>query len=258
MVLIRVLANLVMLHLSYGEKSSELVIGGRPCNINQHRSLALLYNSSGFLCGGTLINQQWVLSAAHCDMENMQIYLGLHNFSLPNMDQKRRVAEEKFFCLSNKSYTKWDKDIMLIKLNRRVKTSTHIAPLSLPSNPPRLRSVCRIMGWGSITSPRETLPYVPHCANIMILRYWVCRAIYGSLPAKSRTLCAGVPRRRIGSCLGDSGGPLICNGQIQGIASWGSDPCVNHGAPGVYTKVFDYNDWIQSIIAGNTAATCPP
>nr|UMW88237.1 kallikrein [Pseudocerastes urarachnoides] len=258
MVLIRVLANLLMLHLSYAQKSSELVIGGHPCNINEHRSLAFVYNSSRFMCGGTLINQQWVLSAAHCDMENMQIYLGVHNISLPNKDQKRRVAKEKFFCLSSKNYTKWDKDIMLIKLNRPVKTSTHIAPLSLPSSPPSVGSVCGIMGWGAITSPNVTLPYVPHCANINIFHYWVCRAIYRLLPAQSRTLCAGIPRRRIASCLGDSGGPLICNGEIQGIVSVGKRICGKNGAPSIYTKVFDYTDWIQSIIAGNTNATCPP
>nr|E5L0E3.1 RecName: Full=Alpha-fibrinogenase-like; Short=RVAF; AltName: Full=Snake venom serine protease; Short=SVSP; Flags: Precursor [Daboia siamensis]ADP88559.1 serine alpha-fibrinogenase-like protein precursor [Daboia siamensis] len=257
MVLIRVLANLLVLQLSYAQKSSELVVGGHPCNIYEHHFLAFMYNSSGFMCSGTLINQQWVLSAAHCDMENMHIYLGLHSFKLPNKDQKKRVAKEKFFCLSSKSYTKWDKDIMLIKLNKPVTYSTHIASLSLPSNPPRVGSVCRIMGWGSITSPKKILPFVPHCANINIVPYTVCRVIYRPLPEQSRTLCAGVSGRRIGSCLGDSGGPLICNGQIQGIVSWGSDPCVNRGAPSIYTKVFDYTDWIHSIIAGNTAATCP-
>nr|UMW88238.1 kallikrein [Pseudocerastes urarachnoides] len=257
MVLIRVLANLLMLHLSYAQKSSELVIGGSPCNINEHRSLVFVYNASGFRCGGTLINQQWVLGAAHCDMENMRIYLGLHNFSLPNEDQKIRVAKEKFFCLSSRNYTRRDKDIMLIKLKKPVTYSTHIAPLSLPSSFPTVGSVCRIMGWGTITSPNVTLPYVPHCANINILPYWMCRASFG-LPPQSRTLCAGIPRRRIVSCKGDSGGPLICNGQIQGIVSWGKRICGKNGAPSLYTKVFDYTDWIQSIIAGNTNATCPP
>nr|ART88738.1 serine protease [Azemiops feae] len=258
MVLIRVLANLLILQLSYAQKSSELIIGGDECDINDHRFLVLIY-SHAFLCGGTLINQEWVLTAAHCDRKNMYLYLGVHNESVQNADEQTRVPKEKFFCLSSKNYTTWDKDIMLIRLNRPVNNSTHIAPLSLPSSPPTLGSVCRIMGWGAITSPNMTFPDVPHCANINLIDYSVCRAAYPELlPAKSRTLCAGILQGGTDTCKGDSGGPLICNGQLQGIVSWGGDPCAQPLEPALYTKVFDYTDWIQSIIAGNTTATCPP
>nr|BAM44991.1 hypothetical protein [Gloydius blomhoffii] len=258
MVLIRVLANLLILQLSYAQKSSELVIGGDECNINEHRFLALVYNSSGFLCGGTLINQEWVLTAAHCDMENMHIYLGVHNGSVQYDDEQTRVPEEKFFCLSSNNNTDLDKDIMLIRLDRPVRNSAYIAPLNLPSNPPMLGSVCRIMGWGAITSPNEIYPDVPHCANINVLHYSMCRAVYPGMPAQSRILCAGIQRGGIDTCSGDSGGPLICNGQFQGILHSGGNPCALPRAPGLYTRVFDYTDWIENIIAGNTDASCPP
>nr|ASX97877.1 serine protease 3 [Gloydius intermedius] len=258
MVLIRVLANLLILQLSYAQKSSELVVGGDECNINEHRSLAVVYITSGFLCGGTLINQEWVLTAAHCDRGNIHIFLGVHSLKGLRKDKPTRIAKEKFICPNRKKEDEKDKDIMLIRLDSPVSNSEHIAPLSLPSSPPSVGSVCRVMGWGAITSPNETFPDVPHCANINILDYEVCRAAKPELPATSRTLCAGILEGGKGSCYRDSGAPLICNGEIQGIVSWGGDICAQPREPGHYTKVFDYIDWIQSIIAGNTTVNCPP
>ncbi|XP_039181677.1 snake venom serine protease-like isoform X2 [Crotalus tigris] len=187
----------------------------------------------------------------------MLIFLGMHSLEVPNKDVQKRVAKEKFICPNRKKDDKKDKDIMLIRLDRPVSNSEHIVPLSLPSNPPSVGSVCRIMGWGAITSPNETYPNVPRCANINILDYAVCQTAYPWWPATTRTLCAGILEGGKDACVGDSGGPLICNGEIQGIVSWGAHPCGRRREPGVYTKVFDYTDWIQSIIAGNTDATCP-
>nr|Q9DF66.1 RecName: Full=Snake venom serine protease 3; Short=SP3; Short=SVSP; Flags: Precursor [Protobothrops jerdonii]AAG10790.1 serine proteinase 3 precursor [Protobothrops jerdonii] len=258
MVLIRVLANLLILQLSYAQKSSELIIGGHPCNINEHRSLVVLFNSSGLLCSGTLINKEWVLTAAHCDSNNFQLLFGVHSKKVLNEDEQTRDPKEKFICPNKKKDDEKDKDIMLIRLDSSVSNSEHIAPLSLPSSPPSVGSACRVMGWGKTIPTKDTYPDVPHCANINILDHAVCRAAYSNLLEKSKTLCAGILQGGKDTCQFDSGGPLICNGQVQGIVSWGGHPCGQPHALGVYTNVFNYTDWIQSIIAGNTDATCPP
>uniref|UniRef100_A0A182C5S1 Snake Venom Serine Proteinase n=1 Tax=Phalotris mertensi TaxID=1260334 RepID=A0A182C5S1_9SAUR len=251
------LANLILLSLSYARTPPHLIIGGFECDKNEHPFLVLLYKSGRFFCSGTLINHEWVLTNAHCNRDNFQIMLGLHNKFVPNDDEQIRVPKEKFWCFGTKKCTQYNQDIMLIRLNSSVNNSEHIAPLGLPSNPPSVGSVCRVMGWGTITSPKRTYPEVPHCANIEILNNKVCEAAYPFLPRNSNILCAGKLEGGKDSCKGDSGGPLICNGQFQGIISWGNFPCAEVLEPGVYTKVFDYIDWIQGIIAGNASVTCP-
>uniref|UniRef100_Q2PQJ3 Thrombin-like enzyme BjussuSP-1 n=1 Tax=Bothrops jararacussu TaxID=8726 RepID=VSP1_BOTJR len=232
------------------------VLGGDECDINEHPFLAFLY-SHGYFCGLTLINQEWVVTAAHCDSTNFQMQLGVHSKKVLNEDEQTRNPKEKFICPNKNMSEVLDKDIMLIKLDKPISNSKHIAPLSLPSNPPSVGSVCRIMGWGSITIPNETYPDVPYCANINLVDYEVCQGAYNGLPAKT-TLCAGVLEGGKDTCVGDSGGPLICNGQFQGIVSYGAHSCGQGPKPGIYTNVFDYTDWIQRNIAGNTDATCPP
>ncbi|XP_032083418.1 snake venom serine protease-like [Thamnophis elegans] len=231
------------------------IVGGFECNKREHPFLVLLYNSKGAFCAGTLLTNEWVLTAAHCNREDIQIRLGVHNIHVHNEDEQIRVPKEKLCCLNTNNCTQWSQDIMLIRLNSSVNISEHIAPLSLSSSPPGVGSICHVMGWGTITSPEVTYPKVPHCVNINILHNEMCQAAYPGL--SGNILCAGEPEGEKDSCKGDSGGPLICYGQIHGIVSWGHFPCAQPFEPGVYTKVFDYLEWIQDITAGNTSVICP-
>ena len=63
-------------------------------------------------------------------------------------------------------------------------------------------------------------------------------------------ICAGFPQGGKDSCQGDAGGSLICNGELQGITSWGIG-CADIGHPGVYTRVCMFNDWLENTMASN-------
>ena len=66
----------------------------------------------------------------------------------------------------------------------------------------------------------------------------------------SNMICAGYLEGGKDTCKGDAGGPLIVpsneSAVIYGITSWGQPKCAQPNAPGVYTRVANYIDWIQS------------
>ena len=76
-----------------------------------------------------------------------------------------------------------------------------------------------------------------------------CRNAYPGL-ITSRMMCLGFLEGGKDSCKGDGGGPVVCNGVLQGIVSWGYG-CAGRNRPGVYTKVCLFNDWIRGMMSTN-------
>ncbi|XP_060031233.1 kallikrein-13 isoform X2 [Erinaceus europaeus] len=97
-------------------------------------------------------------------------------------------------------------------------------------------------GWRGVSYP-QTL----QCVNIQLRSDEECHQVY---PGKitPNMLCAGTDEGGKDSCEGDSGGPLICNGTLHGIISWGDFPCGQPSRPGVYTRVSRYVQWIRDTI----------
>ncbi|XP_043935330.1 trypsin-like [Protopterus annectens] len=84
------------------------------------------------------------------------------------------------------------------------------------------------------------------CLDIPVLSDASCRSAYpGQITANM--ICLGFLEGGKDSCQDDSGGPAVCNGQLQNIMSWG-DKCPQNNNPGVYTKVCNYTAWVQNII----------
>uniref|UniRef100_A0A8D0L803 Peptidase S1 domain-containing protein n=1 Tax=Sphenodon punctatus TaxID=8508 RepID=A0A8D0L803_SPHPU len=173
---------------------------------NTHPWLVLLYYFDEYYCSGTLLNEEWVVTAAHCYMSHSNVY---------------------------------ENDIMLLKLDPPVVFTSYVSPLSLATCSADVGTVCTVMGWGTTTTPEETYPKVPHCVDVNIISNEVCQAAYEN-NIIDNMVCAGVMEGGKDSCQGDSGGPLVCNGQLQGIVSWGEHPCAQPGKPGVYTDICKY------------------
>ncbi|XP_072292916.1 neurotrypsin [Eucyclogobius newberryi] len=214
------------------------------------------------LCGASLINSCWVLSAAHCfkrfGSDPSRYLLRLGDYHTQEQDDfERTLSPERIVIHKKYNSQAWDYDIALVRLKGMegscVAFNPHTSPVCLLESSPKWnkRSVsCVITGWGFTDSEySRTLKQ----ALVPLLPSWKCKKRYGAR-FTSRMMCAGSlsEHQRVDSCQGDSGGPLVCQDErgrwvLTGVISWGHG-CGNPAFPGVYTRVSKFLRWIDKII----------
>ncbi|CAH7470057.1 Try4 [Phodopus roborovskii] len=223
------------------------IVGGHTCQENSVPYQVSL-NSGYHFCGGSLINDQWVVSAAHCYKTRIQVRVGEHNINVLEGNEQF-VSAAKIIKHPSFSSKTLDNDIMLIKLASPVTLNARVATVALPTSCAPAGTLCLISGWGNTLSFGVNNPDLLQCLDAPLLSQADCEASY---PGRITTnmVCAGFLEGGKDSCQGDSGGPVVCNGELQGIVSWGYG-CALKGKPGVYTRVCNYVDWIHNTIAAN-------
>ncbi|XP_020567298.1 hepatocyte growth factor activator isoform X2 [Oryzias latipes] len=246
------------------------ILGGSSALPGSHPWMAAIYIGKSDFCGGSLISSCWIVSAAHCFLSNplksqLRVVLGQHFFNntkfLSNHSRIFEVEDlilPKHFSVFNPTLH----DIVLIKLKKQdgrcVRKSPFIRPICLPEKNMQFPDgyCCTISGWGY--TQEKARDYSPlQEANVRLIPHETCKKpeVYGN-HVTSDMICAGLDC--VDACQGDSGGPLACaKGDVSflyGIISWG-EGCGRVGKPGVYTKVVNYIDWIQSVIKRKAKAS---
>ncbi|XP_063290681.1 trypsin-like [Pelobates fuscus] len=244
----RIILICVLLGAAAAFEDDDKIVGGSTCSKNSVPYIASL-NIGYHFCGGSLINSQWVVSAAHCFTgRTIQVRLGEHNIAVSD-GTEQFINSAKTYRHSKYNSRTLDNDIMLIKLSSPATLNSYVNTVPLPSSCAATGTNCLISGWGNTLSSGSNYPDLLQCLNAPILSDTDCSNAYPG-EITNNMICVGFIEGGKDSCQGDSGGPVVCTGELQGIVSWGYG-CALTNYPGVYTKVCNYNDWIESTIASN-------
>ncbi|XP_059565353.1 granzyme B(G,H)-like isoform X2 [Myotis daubentonii] len=220
------------------------IIGGHEAKPHSRPYMAFLNitNEKEFRCGGVLVRKNYVLTAAHCKGRLINVTLGAHNIEKKEKTQQvipvKRAIPHPDYNPEN-----FSNDIMLLQLERNIKQTNAVKPLPLPRSKNRLRpgQKCTVAGWGKVTRwgrYSDTLQEV----QLTLQKDEECEGYLRRYYNRTIQLCGGDPSEDKASFKGDSGGPLLCKNEIQGIVSYGHK---DGTPPRAFTKVASYLPWIK-------------
>ncbi|XP_037690634.1 cathepsin G [Choloepus didactylus] len=219
------------------------IIGGQEARPHSHPYMAYLHIQSpggSSTCGGFLVREDFVLTAAHCQGSRIKVILGAHNVQRRERTQQRIPVVRAFLHPGYNQQTNMN-DIMLLQLRRRARLNQVVRLVALPETEARVGpgTMCTLAGWGRVDLNRGTDTLRE--AQLRVENDQEC-SIRFPLYTGQTQICVGDPRERRSAFLGDSGGPLVCNNVAQGIVSYGSSLGI---PPAVFTRISSFSSWIR-------------
>ncbi|ODN04618.1 Serine proteinase stubble, partial [Orchesella cincta] len=221
-----------------------------------------------YVCGGALLDNRHIITAAHCikghGPTELRVRLGEWDVNhetefYPHVERDvAAIAIHPEFYAGNLF-----NDIAIVKMEGYIdfRQNPHISPICIPPKGYEFAGKrCFVTGWG-----KDAFGEIGKYQNVLkevdlpVLNNFDCEQklkrtrLGADFVLHPGFLCAGGEAGR-DACKGDGGGPLVCEvggtWQIGGIVSWGVG-CGQQDVPGVYVKVSQYNDWIKKTIGGH-------
>ncbi|XP_058616099.1 granzyme-like protein 2 [Onychostoma macrolepis] len=235
-------------HLTFTARVNVGIVNGTEVKPHSRPYMVSVQKNWLHICGGFLISDEFVLTAAHCrkNSETLTVVVGAH-------DLKNKT--EGSVCIRVKSYHQHPdfteepvmNDIMLLRLEKKVTQNEKVnwISISIKEEEIEVHSVCSVAGWGRLHNGSLSNRLME--THVKIMNNTKCENKWGKDEySASQMMCT---YGNGGSCTGDSGGPLVCGETAVGVTSFG-DPnlCNSPELPEVYMKVSAYLLWIQKYI----------
>ncbi|XP_067896124.1 enteropeptidase [Heterodontus francisci] len=234
------------------------IVGGNDAIDGTWPWIVSLYFGGRYVCGATLVNEQWLVSAAHCvygrnlKPSHWTAVLGL--YTQLNLTYPQTQSQPIDRILMNPHYNKRtkDSDIALMHLESAVNYTEFVQPVCLPDRKqqflPGMR--CYIAGWGALVENGPPASVLQEAA-IPLVSNEKCQQQLPQYNITGNMMCAGYEEGGVDTCQGDSGGPLVCKQDSQwflaGVTSFGHG-CGLPNSAGVYVRVTEFVDWIQEFL----------
>ncbi|EMP31936.1 Guanine nucleotide exchange factor DBS [Chelonia mydas] len=235
------------------------IVGGNDCLPGECPWQALLINEDkeGF-CGGTILNQFYILTAAHCINQSKTIKVVVGEVDRDKEENtEMMISVEKIFVHGKFVLATYDYDIALIKLKEPIKFSRYIIPACLPDaefaneilmnqKSGTVSGFGRLFEHGRVSNKLKVLevPYIDRNSCKQTTNFAITENMF----------CAGYDNVTKDACQGDSGGPHVTKYKdtyfVTGIVSWG-EGCARKGKYGVYTKVSKFQGWLKRTLRHN-------
>ncbi|XP_058463935.1 trypsin-1-like [Malaya genurostris] len=225
------------------------IVGGKDTTIKEHPYQISLRHSGAHSCGGSILNTNTILTAAHCvnyphaKPNEFSIRAG----STLRNEGGHLVTIDDIFI--HPKYDDWtlEWDIAVLRLAHSLTFSESVQPILLPSRLFKIRqgSLATVTGWGGLNYQGPSTNFLQK-VFVPIVNTVACSKAYANFGAiLPFHLCAGAAG--FDACQGDSGGPLVYDGKLIGIVSWGYG-CAFNGYPTVYTRVSEFIDFIEEYL----------
>ncbi|XP_066904660.1 enteropeptidase [Halyomorpha halys] len=243
-------------HLLQGIVGGRRIVSGTDAYLGEFPWTVAIGLDNMFFCGGALISEKFVVTAAHCLMTrdtpigSLIVHLGDHDLTNDNETehQLRTVSRVLFhshfhpFLLAN--------DVALLQLNTPVEFTDTIQPICLPEPENSYTGEKgTVVGWGITSFPMGEPSPVLQKLEVETLTNFECSRLIEE-PVTVGMMCAS-PTHKQGTCFGDSGGPLTIQDKtghhiLVGVVSFGVTGCaVRPAFPDLYTRISEYMKWID-------------